>query len=325
MVVAAHRGGTPFIHPVFARARGRGGQRLALVAPDRTTAKLVTAPCRRLLRKLFDGFYDRARRPLYKASNRRHGEGISHRLPNRNPQAKGSSAFTLVELLVVIAIISILASLLLGTISQAKRKSQQIKCVGNLRQLGIGVQNFVTDNHAYPSMTAGPDTDNPGWWAEQIDRGGFGNPKLKTGFHTEGVWRCPSAEWAAIVSSPAASYAYNTFGVLPMGNVSPSLGLQGNFISTSELYAGFAEAEVVNPSEMMALGESFRGGIDFMRMKLVYLDQGGFASRRHQNKVNVLFCDGHVESPALKYVFEDKSDAALARWNRDHQPHPDKL
>jgi hypothetical protein len=44
----------------------------------------------------------------------------------------------------------------------------------------------------------------------------------------------------------------------------------------------------------------------------------------------VVFCDGHVESPTLKFLFEDTSDAALARWKSlrtatNHQPHRDKL
>jgi prepilin-type processing-associated H-X9-DG protein len=46
---------------------------------------------------------------------------------------------------------------------------------------------------------------------------------------------------------------------------------------------------------------------------------------RHQDKANVVFCDGHAESPKLKFLFEDTSDDALSRWNRDHQPHRDKL
>ena len=46
---------------------------------------------------------------------------------------------------------------------------------------------------------------------------------------------------------------------------------------------------------------------------------------RHQAKANVVFCDGHVESPTLKFLFEDTSDAALVRWNRDHLPHREKL
>jgi prepilin-type processing-associated H-X9-DG protein len=45
----------------------------------------------------------------------------------------------------------------------------------------------------------------------------------------------------------------------------------------------------------------------------------------HQGKANVVFCDGHVESPTLQFLFADTSDAALSRWNRDHQPHREKL
>jgi prepilin-type processing-associated H-X9-DG protein len=42
---------------------------------------------------------------------------------------------------------------------------------------------------------------------------------------------------------------------------------------------------------------------------------------RHLAKAKVVFCDGHVESPTLKSLSEDTSDAALNRWNRDHLPH----
>jgi prepilin-type processing-associated H-X9-DG protein len=42
-------------------------------------------------------------------------------------------------------------------------------------------------------------------------------------------------------------------------------------------------------------------------------------------KANAVFCDGHVESPTLKFLFADTSDAALRRWNRDHQPHRERL
>ncbi len=49
------------------------------------------------------------------------------------------------------------------------------------------------------------------------------------------------------------------------------------------------------------------------------------ATSRHQGKANVVFCDGHVESPTLQFLFEDTSAAALVRWNRDHLPHREKL
>jgi hypothetical protein len=39
----------------------------------------------------------------------------------------------------------------------------------------------------------------------------------------------------------------------------------------------------------------------------------------------VVFCDGHVESSSLYFLFEDTNDVALVRWNRDHQPHRENL
>ena len=69
------------------------------------------------------------------------------------------------------------------------------------------------------------------------------------------------------------------------------------------------------------------GGIfDFMRELLIYrLLQNENSYARHQGKANVVFCDGHVESPTMQFLFTDTSDAALSRWNRDHQPHRERL
>jgi prepilin-type processing-associated H-X9-DG protein len=50
-----------------------------------------------------------------------------------------------------------------------------------------------------------------------------------------------------------------------------------------------------------------------------------FPHQRHHGKTNVVFCDGHVESPKLPFLFTDTSDNALSRWNRDHLPHRERL
>ncbi|MGA2854823.1 MAG: prepilin-type N-terminal cleavage/methylation domain-containing protein, partial [Verrucomicrobiota bacterium] len=58
-----------------------------------------------------------------------------------------NAGFTLVELLVVIAIIAILAALLLAVLSSAKAKAQRMVCVGNLRQINLGVRMYSDDSH----------------------------------------------------------------------------------------------------------------------------------------------------------------------------------
>jgi prepilin-type processing-associated H-X9-DG protein len=49
------------------------------------------------------------------------------------------------------------------------------------------------------------------------------------------------------------------------------------------------------------------------------------ARKRHQGKAIFAFCDAHVEDLTLHALFSDTNAAALALWNRDGQPHGERL
>ncbi len=60
--------------------------------------------------------------------------------------------FTLIELLVVIAIIAVLIALLLPAVQAAREAARRAQCVNNLKQLGLGVHNYLSTNNAFPPL-----------------------------------------------------------------------------------------------------------------------------------------------------------------------------
>jgi prepilin-type processing-associated H-X9-DG protein/prepilin-type N-terminal cleavage/methylation domain-containing protein len=237
--------------------------------------------------------------------------------------------FTLAELLVVLTISAILVALLLPALSRSKEKARQMTCVSNLHQLGIGLQNFLADNHAYPSLIRRSDGEYPDLWFSQLAREGLGFSTPITNI-VEGIWRCPSAPLKMARPSQDTdfcSYGLNAYGVSGPGNITNALGLTGRSLRDDYGYAPLPESEVAVPAEMIGIGESIVGVVPFVRWNMDALD-GRYrrpAMALHKGRINVLFCDGHVESSTVHLLFEDSSDAALVRWNRDHQPHRDKL
>ena len=79
--------------------------------------------------------------------------------------------FTLVELLVVIAIIAILIALLLPAVNAAREAARRTQCANNMRQFGLGIQNYIAAHNKFPPGQIRPcrDCEKVAWSAYFLD------------------------------------------------------------------------------------------------------------------------------------------------------------
>jgi prepilin-type N-terminal cleavage/methylation domain-containing protein len=262
----------------------------------------------------------------------------------RNFKSRAGRAFTLIELLVVIAIIAILAALLLPALAKAKGKAKQASCTSNLRQIGIGVVMYVTDYKQYPGDY---DAVNGSYcWMTRILNQCASNRSL---FYCPGA--AADAAWDTNVNktlgglneqskrdpfmvTPASrfSYGYNDWG-LDLGT-RPQLGLGGD-INGGASQGPVKDTDVASPSNMIEVADSRAlqqnnasndGGIQVSQpgweANLDPTQDGQWPSNRHAYHVDIVFTDGHVESPRRKDVINPaKGNVWRSHWNRDNLPH----
>lgn len=94
-------------------------------------------------------------------------QSFDHEKPGL-PIRRGQGAFTLMELLVVVGIIAVLIGLLIPALTNVRQKTDQVRCLSNLRELGAMFHSYAADNNGMLPAPASPATDTKAYWRWQL-------------------------------------------------------------------------------------------------------------------------------------------------------------
>ncbi len=238
------------------------------------------------------------------------------------------SAFTLIELLVVIAIIAILAAMLLPALAKAKDRALATSCMSNTRQISLGVYMYAGDNgDFFPSpptwWTPGPYKNSLGlscggeWLLRDHVTPNTPAPMLTPFVSNTKIWVCPKRKRGLTYTSASGEWEPSTTGFLSYGfnscGVFGAVGDDGNMINAKP----FKSSSVSKPSDIVVSTDTSGSNDPLNTPAAAWLDSFWAGSSgpaqsvtdsencrlqtayaKHNNRVNVLYVDGHA-APSL--------------------------
>jgi prepilin-type N-terminal cleavage/methylation domain-containing protein/prepilin-type processing-associated H-X9-DG protein len=197
--------------------------------------------------------------------------------------------FTLIEILVVVAIIGLLAAILFPVFARARENARRTSCASNLKQLGLGIMQYIQDyDETYPCVYLWAADSQGRYWTHDI------YPYVKS---TQ-VYVCPS------------SNANGKFDINNLGQAQTSVryGMNNNAFGSGTTQPTKA-AQITQPAQLLMLTDTenrITGWNSFMS------DVGNHTmSFRHFEGANVAFVDGHVKWLKEENILYSSSTAKL--------------
>lgn len=227
---------------------------------------------------------------------------------------KHRSAFSLVELLIVVAIIGVLAGLAFPVFQKVMLTGKQTACASNLRQIGIALITYATENDQFLPETSHTAAIGQSWiYALEPYLGNVDKVRI-----------CPADPKAAErMEAKGTSYVMNSYLFVPeFDSQGESLGGIGNDLSKVNSRSHTMMAFIISDQADVSDSEDHTHSSAWSSWNAVIRDIAPdrfTTSKRSDHSIgsaNYLYADGHIEkhlASAIKARVEAGDNIALPR------------
>lgn len=242
---------------------------------------------------------------------------------------KTKHAFTLVELLVVIGIIGLLVAILLPALGKARAQAQTLKCLSNLRQMGIAFTMYANAQKGYlpyPTTTFGESA----MWYSAVD------PYLTRNIgDAQRTGVAATRSYATYKQCPV----YDTFDGNRSGTAQDTTKefartyKMNSMLRHNNPYGPAKITEVPRSAEFVVLGDGvsldqvgpvdnqYDSGQFSMEVNNITSGSQTWPALRHKGGANILFVDGHASTvvlPTRKVISANPPSVIILTWQGEY-------